>query len=111
MAFRPERLKRVVFRRRAVLDPPVNGNARGELADWFTCWGDYRPINMYQQAEVGQQAGITAGILTVRDLGEVKNVTTADRVVIAGQEFAIYTAQVSDRTGYREIRVQRQLGG
>ena len=103
--------KRVTFRRRETLAVPVAGNDRGDFVDWFTCWAWYSPINLSQDVEGGQQVGVATGLLTVRDGGNVKDVTTAERVMIAGTEFSILRQDVPDRSGYTTFRVQSTLGG
>jgi head-tail adaptor len=102
--------KRVTFRRREVTNPDA-GNERGDFVDWFTVWANYRGLNLSQSGEAGMQVGSAIGILTVRDGGDARNVTTAERVLIQGEEFAILSPEVRDRTGFMSFRVERNLAG
>ena len=94
--------RRVTFRRRQVLAQ----NARGEFVNFFGAWAAYAPSSSREAIESGRPTDIETGLIRIRDSAKGRELTGADRVMIAGREFSLQAVGLPDRrTGLIDITV------
>lgn len=103
--------RRVTFRRR----PPIEaegGNERGEFEPVFTLWAGFTPMSAQRRSEYGYAEDVISGWLKLRESRDVATLTVADRIAFTAEpdnDFAIDSVAVKDRSGYRLLRVSRQM--
>lgn len=90
---------------------PADGNPRGRMAPAFSVWAGFTPMSSSKRADYGYAEDIASGWLKLRDSSQVDSLTIADRVVFADplDEFAIDSVSVRDRSGWRLLRISRQM--
>ncbi|WP_244424694.1 phage head completion protein [Methylobacterium nodulans] len=99
----------MTFRQRPVIG---DGTDRGDYADAFKAWANYRQESAREAAEGGRAQDVETGTLTIRDSPQARTVTSADRVVILGREFGIEGVGLPDRrTGMITMRISSNMGG
>lgn len=106
--------RRAAFHRRAVLAVPVAGNHRGgyELAPYLTVWADFRQTPGREVVSSGLAEDQIGGTLRIRDSAAARQVTAADRVVMAGVDFAIVSVGLPETaSGFIDIVLRREVAG
>jgi head-tail adaptor len=86
-------------------------NGTGPLVERCRLWAEWRPLSASQKVEAH---GLTDGIegqLRVRDTAVARSIVQTDRAHFVGQDFAVLSTPVPDRSGYLWIKIGRQLGG
>lgn len=107
----PGRLdRRVTFRRRGAVDgDPAE---RGDYADLFTTWANYRPIPAREAAQGGGAVNVAGGTLAIRDSARARDLVTTDRVTLQGQDFDVKGVDLPDRrSGLILLQIETSLGG
>ncbi len=99
--------KRVTFRRRALV---TRGGRQvpGDYADLFRAWGAWRPLTGRRLVEAGAVTDGIDGTLIVRETARTRGLTVADRVIIAGYDFAIESVPIAHRSGWLSLSVSRR---
>ncbi|MGU3418525.1 head-tail adaptor protein [Methylobacterium sp. D54C] len=107
----PGRLdRRVTFRRRTALDDDPTG--RGDYADLFTTWANYRPAALREAVQGGGAVNVASGTLAIRDSARARDLVTTDRVTLQGQDFDVKGVGLPDRrTGLILMQIETSLGG
>ncbi|RVU17497.1 head-tail adaptor protein [Methylobacterium oryzihabitans] len=99
-------------RRVTVRQRPGEGRSRGAYADAFTVWACYRPESAREAVQGGRAQTVESGTLVVRDSARMRTVSSADRVVLGGRDFAIEGVGLPDRrTGLVTLKIATTLGG
>ncbi len=96
----------------AFLQRPGEGRQRGDYAEAFTLWANYRPETSREAVEGGRAQDVESGTLVVRDTAQSRTLTNADRCVIRGRDFAIEGVGLPDRRSrLLRLRVSSHLSG
>lgn len=100
---------RVTFHRRADL----GDYQRGEFEPFLSGEpAEYRRLSGAEAVEGGRLSDVEQGTLIIRDSAKAREITAADRVTIAGRDFAIKSVGVPVRRLRRiEMSVASELGG
>lgn len=94
------------------LQRPGEGRERGDYAEAFTLWANYRQESSREAAEGGRAQDVESGTLVVRDTAQSRTLTNADRCLILGRDFAIEGVGLPDRRSRMiRLRVSSHLGG
>ncbi len=102
---------RVTFRRRPTTESDA-GNDRGKLEDLFSVWAGFSPLSSARRAEYGVAEDVVTGWLKVRESRQIAGLSIADRVVFNNNpddDFEIMSIPVKNRSGYRLLRIARQM--
>lgn len=104
--------RRVTFLRRPLIEADAAGEERGKFKPEFEVWAAFTPMSSQRRADYGYAEDVLSGWLKIRESLKVATLTISDRVVLKGDgdEFAIDSVPVNDRSGYRLLRVSRKLG-
>jgi head-tail adaptor len=102
---------RVTFLKRPTIESDA-GDDRGKFEDLFSVWAGYAPLSSARRAEYGIAEDVVTGWLKVRESKQINRLSIADRVVFKNNpadNFEIMSIPVKNRSGYRLLRISRQM--
>ena len=103
--------RRVTFLRRPTLESD-SGDDRGKLEELFSVSAGYTPLSSARRADYGVAEDVVTGWLKVRESRQINRLSIADRVVFnndRANDFEIMSIPVRNRSGYRLLRIARQM--